>query len=275
MWFHLDGDRLSPPTLFRRGNLETLFSEAWTNRVVTNTLSTHHVTLWVDGDGYRWQVLVGASVLFEGEYRGDSIPRTLGFMPSTTRCVTSRTFGSRMTGEESGCPGRIGIQGRIWAGAMGSRGNGVSPVELTFEACFEVVPRKGLVRHTFGAVHSCRRLGFCLKAFWGEGSGMPSGSRGGVCRVCERWRKAVSSDGNSVLLRLSVIFAAILAGLRRKGLTRRREDAKGKGACVCRSAKTLLAASDCWRSHGKGFCRPSGAGFHGGRNPALTHWAIV
>ncbi len=78
MWFHLDGDRLSPPTLFRRGNLETLFSEAWTNRVVTNTLSTHHVTLWVDGDGYRWQVLVGASVLFEGEYRGGFHPAHLG-----------------------------------------------------------------------------------------------------------------------------------------------------------------------------------------------------
>jgi hypothetical protein len=42
----------------------------------------------------------------------------------------------------------------------------------------------------------------------------------------------------------------------RKDRTGRREDAKGKRSWVCRSAKTLLAASDCWRSRRKGDLSP-------------------
>ena len=42
--------------------------------------------------------------------------------------------------------------------------------------------------------------------------------------MCESSRRAVSSDGNSVLLRRSVIFAAMLLELRPEGLMRRREE---------------------------------------------------
>jgi hypothetical protein len=110
------------------------------------------------------------------------------------------------------------------------KGNGVSPVELTFEADF----RGGITK---GAGLVCFRRGSVLSAvvilaggLSGRRQRIPWRSRGGICRVCERWRKAVSSDGNSLPLRPSVIFAAILPGLRPKGLTRRREDAKKGGA---------------------------------------------
>ncbi len=50
-----------------------------------------------------------------------------------------------------------------------------------------------------------------------------------VCRLGECSRRAASQDGNSVLLRLLAILAAVLLGLRAKGLTRSREDAKQAG----------------------------------------------
>jgi hypothetical protein len=109
---------------------------------------------------------------------------------------------------------------------------------------------------------SAHALGYRLTALraWGQGLGPESAQvhRDGTrffpvrsrcrCRCRYRYRRVMRgvaglahcppgscrfggmSDGNSVLLRLSVIFAAILPGLRPKGLTRRREDAKGQWA---------------------------------------------
>jgi len=139
-----------------------------------------------------------------------------------------------------------------WASswAMEEGGDGVSPVELTFEADFRGGATKGAGSASFrrGSVGSAIGIlaGCSLGRWQRHAMGIVRG-RHGECS-----RRAVSSDGKSVLLRLSVIFAAMLLELRPEGLTRRREDAKGKRAWVCRSVKTLLAASDCWRSRRKG-----------------------
>ena len=172
----------------------------------------------------------------------------------------------------------------------------------------------------------CYRRGSVLSAvvilaggLSGRRQRIPWRSRGGICRVCERWRKAVSSDGNSLPLRPSVIFAAILPGLRPKGLTRRREDAKKGGAdgllfgedvaCEMRTggfqsiggsgipdrrrwtplrlrgfaAYLILVPGRCREAsrrsdagdRGRESVAPPGLVFTGGRNPALTRWAII
>lgn len=91
MWFHLDGDQLSAPTLFRGGKLATLDSGTWKDRVVTNSLTVHHVTLWVEPEGYRWQVSTDSLVLCRGQYSGHFSPAHLGIYAfDNTLCYVSR-----------------------------------------------------------------------------------------------------------------------------------------------------------------------------------------
>jgi len=172
-------------------------------------------------------------------------------------------------------------------------GNGVSPVELTFEADFGGGVRWGLGRYPFGAVQSGRRLGLWTAACSGRRQWHAMGIvRWSSWRVFQ-WGGFVGWEQRPFATFCG--FCGQPPVIEVKGLTRRREDAK-KGGEVGWSAKTdtLVASrlcglsvsrsgafsgagegSGCWRPHGKEICRPAGAGFMRGRNPALTRWATV
>lgn len=91
MWFHLDGDELVAPTVFRDATPRTLGSDHWTLHVATNSLAIYQVILHVDADEYRWQVHLGDSILATGQHPAWWSTPYLGiYVFDNTQCALRR-----------------------------------------------------------------------------------------------------------------------------------------------------------------------------------------
>lgn len=68
LFFHVDGDMLVPPTVFKNGSSQAFSPSGWKVFLSTNTLETYQVRLSVTPHDYLWTVFAGGTRLAEGSY---------------------------------------------------------------------------------------------------------------------------------------------------------------------------------------------------------------
>ena len=91
MWFHLEGDWLTNPTVAKAGKLVSFSLGEWNQRVATNSLATYHLKFQVGADRYSWQVASGGVQLATGSYPRIYQPGYLGIYAfDDTLCYLTR-----------------------------------------------------------------------------------------------------------------------------------------------------------------------------------------
>ncbi len=71
LFFHVDGDSLVAPTIFKDGKAVEFPSSNWRVALTTNTLATYTIRLKVMPTAYEWTVSAGGDPLAEGHYLRD------------------------------------------------------------------------------------------------------------------------------------------------------------------------------------------------------------
>ena len=71
LFFHVDGESLVAPTLFKDGKVVEFPSSNWKVALTTNTLATYTIRLKVMPTAYEWTVSAGGDPLAEGHYLRD------------------------------------------------------------------------------------------------------------------------------------------------------------------------------------------------------------
>jgi hypothetical protein len=71
LFFHVDGDSLVAPTIFKDGKAIEFPSSNWKIAFTNNTLATYTIQLKVMPNEYLWSVSAGGVLLAEGHYLRD------------------------------------------------------------------------------------------------------------------------------------------------------------------------------------------------------------
>jgi len=71
LFFHVDGDSLVAPTIFKDGKAIEFPSSNWKIAFTNNTLATYTIQLKVMPSEYLWSVSAGGVLLAEGHYLRD------------------------------------------------------------------------------------------------------------------------------------------------------------------------------------------------------------